>query len=962
MILVFVSMMLGTVMGQTLYPNSIGNHSSPSLFNIIDGHIPFGISDIKGCKRDLQLSNVKPNVYVPITCADIRYSVHDDHMFTLSRNEVSVQRKYTDKLSVSDNGVCKIQVSGMPDQTRFKLYENGKLHSFLNRYGYCDDNTMGDPILLPGISNVSISCSDEDKVHILTKTECSVTLGYDVEEIYDSNKPYGCIDGQFNSFDRSKDFEDVHLVTKARMVQRVQELIGEFDDIEADLNNAIITDVPVNYPYEPDVNNETGSAYEKLKARLHNIREYIKSIRLKQSYYNSLVRYVTQQQTTMSVSTNNYNRAVEIENILTKYDEFNLKFVIPVMTNVKADIERLENRYNIIYKHATSMREGLTLDKEKIELQILVSGNSDVDGTYTVYKNYMDEHYHGDRSTKTRLYEWCNSLEEHREFTKSIGCIPNLDFELHCVPDGASYRYTEPTAMYDAYGNMYTIGPGTCTNLFPGGNITNCPVACDPDRTQNTIGKNYSHIEWNSPKSDRLAFDLLSKNVIMERVGLIANTSMEQKMVCPYNYLCTQDLSYRNHEKQITETLWVDNQPTDQFTYRYEYGVQYDLQTSFMDYESVARSIECAPFCFPDLPSLPVEVSSDVTFSLTTREPTKRKANADIIFQDILTLERSDDDHSLYDLYKELVEQNLSCESIGCEESCVKPMYNSVEDAVLSCSEICVRHEGFSQYWDDSPVRQTSRIISNRRHECRCGYPKTELECVMSNNEWVSDIYTTQYSYVPKNPVKRKLASYSYRYLFCPVSHCTDGFVDQRCDIHSYLECNVGTECSDVTARLIVNGSPQSFKDNAYHMSEGQFFFGYNVYSGERIGGVVTNLDGDILSTGIVGSWTPTNDMWDNREEPGDWTFSITDFHVDFEDPTDACEVGHWYEKSLFRDGCIAPGDTPFCKNGFVDEVCMCKDVSCEPGYYCTKQGECKPWVSKDKKVLHTRYKYLSQQ
>jgi hypothetical protein len=238
----------------------------------------------------------------------------------------------------------------------------------------------------------------------------------------------------------------------------------------------------------------------------------------------------------------------------------------------------------------------------------------------------------------------------------------------------------------------------------------------------------------------------------------------------------------------------------------------------------------------------------------------------------------------------------------------------------------------------------------------------------MSNNEWKSDFYTTQYLHIPKNPVKRKSVTYSDRYLFCPVSHshCTDGFVDQICDKHSYVGCNVGNVCSDVTARMIVNGSPQSFKDNAYHMSEGKLFFGYNVYSGERIGGVVTNLDGDILSTGIVGSWTPTNDMWNNREEPGDWTFSISDFHVDeikfFEDPTDACEVGHWYEKSLFRDGCIEKGDTPFCKNGFVDEECMCKDDLCEPGYYCTKLGECKPWVSKDKKVLHTRYKHLTSQ
>lgn len=976
MFLVFISMMLGTVMGQTSYPNSIGNHITPSLFNIIDGYIPLTISDTKGCKRDLQIFNVKPDVYVPITCADIRYSVHDDHMFTLSRNEVSVQRKYTDKLSVYDNGVCKIQVSDMPDQTVFGLYENGKTHSFLNRYGYCDDNTMGDPILLPGVSNVSISCGDEGKEHILAKIECSVSLGYDVEEIYDSNKPYGCVDGQFNSFDRSEDFEDVHPVTKARMDQRVQVLLDEFAVIEADLSSAIITDVPERHPYEPTKEIESGSTYDILKTRLHNIREYIKSVHLKQSYYNSLVGYVTQQQAVMKTSTDNYNRAVEIKNILEKYHEFNLDFVLPDTTNVEDDIEWLDKKYSEIYKNATDIHTDLNLATENTELQRLTGGSVGVDSTYNVYKNYMDEHYHRDRSTSVGLHEWCNSLEEHRELTNSIGCISNLDFDLHCVPDGAIYRYTEPTAKYDEDGNVYYTDAGTCINIRPGGNITNCPVACDPDRSPNTIGKHYSHLEWNSPKSNQTAPGYLDIGVIMEKVGLIVNTTMENNIACPYNYICTQEFSYITHEKEIAETLWVDNQPTDQFTYRYEYGVQYDLQTSFMDYESVVRSLECAPSCFADLPTLTVVEPEKPSFSLSAREPTKRKANAGIIFQDILTLERSDDDHSLYDLYRELVEQNLSCETIGCEESCIKPLYNNVEDAVLGCSEMCVLHGGFSQYWDDSPVRQTSRIISNRQHECRCGSPKTELECVMSNNEWISDIYTTQYLYVSRNPVERKPVSYSDRYLFCPISPCTEGFVDTKCG-QIVAECGVGEMCSNVRADLSFRYSTSHGWDSmgtiqAYRLTSELFFFGAEYVfwtrpSGFEYAGVIADRTGNIVEQGFVTSTTPSNSEWTSLHKQKVElqyrfdTFNIPDTFVDLEnfsyDINEACPKGSWY------DGvCIAPGDIPFCNNGFVDEVCMCKDVSCEPGYYCTKVGECKPWVSKDKKVLHTRYKYLSQQ
>ena len=952
MFLVFASIMLGTVMGQTSYPNSIGNHSSPSLYNIIDGHIPPALSVNKGCKRDLQLSDVKPSTYVPISCANVRYSVFDDHVFTLTRDKISVQRKYSDKLSISDGGVCKIQVSSMRNSSDLGLFSGGVNIEFLNRYGYCDDGELEDAVLTEVVSDVTTSCGDEGKEHILTKTECSVYSELEVEEIYDKTKPYGCVDGKFNSFDRSKDLHDDEVEAEANVhiSNRIQDLKTEFADIESYLGSAYISDVPEHQHYEPTIEIESGSAYNILKMRLQNIRDQIKSVHLKQAYYNSLVDYVTQQQATITKVRKNYDRAIEISNILNKY-------VIQSLGGEKLDLQytmqtytELKSKYNEIYTNATTIKNELSLADELVELQQLMD-------VYNIYKNYMDEHYHRDRSTASKLQSWCNSLEEHGELMKGIGCIPNLDFDLHCVPDGAIYEYTEPLAKYDASGNVYYTDIGTCSNKLPGGSITNCPVACDPDRTPNTVGKNYSHLEWNNPKSNQTADLFKNESEVVDKVGLTANTLIVNNLSCPYNYICTQGYTFKPHIEEIA-TQTVENT----YSYRYEYGIEYDLQTSFMDYESVYRSIDCAPFCFPDLSPIPDEDSSDINFSPTERQPTKRKANADIIFSDILRLEMSTSMDSLLDLYKELVKQNLHCESGAlCTETCYKLRFNSVDDAIRACSARCSSTLGFFQYWDESPVRQTNRVIRNRRHECRCGSPKLELECVMANNEWKPDIFVTQYIRTPVNPViiSNQLSD---RYLFCPASHCTDGFVDQRCNKHSYLGCNVGTECSDVSARMIVNGSPQSFKDNAYHMSEGQFFFGYNVYSGERIGGVVTNLDGDILSTGIVGSYSPTLDMWNDREELGDWTFSITDFIVDFEDPTDTCEVGHWYEKSLFRDGCIAPGDTPFCKNGFVDEVCMCKDVSCEPGYYCTKKGECKPWVSKDKKVLHTRYKYLSQQ
>lgn len=956
MILVFVSMMLGTVMGQTSYPNSIGSHTSPSFFNIIDGHIPITLTTIKGCKRDLQISDVIPTSYVPISCADVRYSTHDNHTFTLSKEGVTVHRTYTDKLSEYVDGVCKIQVSQMPVRNDFGLYENGKKHVFLNRYGYCDDNTMKIPTMLPGISNVSISCGDEGKQHILTKTECSVTLGFEVQEIFDKTKPYGCVDGKFNSFDRSKDLEDVENEILTRMGQRVQFLLDEFNDIQSGLNTASIADVPEQYAYETSIGTELGSAYDILKKRLQNIREYIKSVQLKQAYYTTLVSYLTQQQDTISSARKNHTRAFEIEKILKRYISYNVDVDIPKLTNVTNDNYRLENKYTIIYEKAVSIKDNLNLINEQRESEIFIYGNASVDGIYDIYKNYMIEHYHRDTSTPTTMKAWCDSLAEHRELTRVIGCIPGLDFNVHCVPDEAHYVFVESSSV--------------CRETITGGSISNCPVACDADRTANKVDEDYEHFVWNNPKSDQSAGTLLSAAEVAEKVGLIVNTTLENNALCPYNYICIRGFDIRRDK--IQKTFY--NYSSYRWDYTYEYGNMFQLQTSIMDYESVVRSMGCAPFCFANLPVLSVKGPSEVTFSLSPRIPTKRQTNIDIIFSDILKLEMSDSSHSLYDLYEELVEQNLSCELLGCQELCITPLYNSVEDAVLSCSEMCVLDTGFSQYWDDSPVRQASRIISNRQHECRCGSPKTELECVMSNNEWKSEIYTTQYTYVSRNPVKRKSVTYRNRYLFCPISPCNRGFVDANCG-QTVHECGGGEMCSNVRADLSFKYSPNHGWHSmgtiqAYRLTSELFFFGakyvfWNKPSGFEYAGVIADRTGNIVEQGFVTSTAPSNSEWTSLGERSVEMqhhfnyYDIPDTFVDLEnfsyDINEACPKGSWY------DGvCIAPGDIPFCNNGFVDEVCMCKDVSCEPGYYCTKTGECKPWVSKDKKVLHTRYKHLT--
>ena len=139
----FIFLLFGLTYGKT-----IGQHSAEYLkWKIMDGVIPDGLASDRGCDRELKLSSSIPSNYVPISCADIRFSVYDNHKLSLDPQKVDVTRQYSVKLSDYENGVCKIETSNPHVDTVHNMYANGKVSPFLNRYWYCD-GTMNDPTLL----------------------------------------------------------------------------------------------------------------------------------------------------------------------------------------------------------------------------------------------------------------------------------------------------------------------------------------------------------------------------------------------------------------------------------------------------------------------------------------------------------------------------------------------------------------------------------------------------------------------------------------------------------------------------------------------------------------------------------------------------------------------------------------------------------------------------------------------
>lgn len=116
---------------------------SPAKWNIVDGVIPQGLDAEKGCHSGLRISETKPLASIPISCANIRYSVYDSSVATMGYDDVTIDRSYTERNVVSKDGVCKMQMSSMDSTTAADVYTKGQDMKFFSRYGYCDGTYTG---------------------------------------------------------------------------------------------------------------------------------------------------------------------------------------------------------------------------------------------------------------------------------------------------------------------------------------------------------------------------------------------------------------------------------------------------------------------------------------------------------------------------------------------------------------------------------------------------------------------------------------------------------------------------------------------------------------------------------------------------------------------------------------------------------------------------------------------------
>lgn len=818
-------LLVGMVHGQ-VYQNSVGSYSSPARYNIVDGIIPPQLSAAKGCKRDLRLSKTMPVNYVDISCADIRYSVFDKDQIYMSTT-ATVERKYTEKLTEHVNGICKLKIPSLNEKLEGRTYANGKQMEFLNRYGDCE-GTLEDSVFTESITNELTGCGDVDKEPILTRVECNIYLGNAADdpdiEIFDSTKPYGCFDNSFNSFDRRVDLQDQQLTdeSQALMNQRIDQLRSAAADVKPTEGFVELLDPPEYIPYE--ILEIACSTFDNC---LKSMVQYINSIWAKQRYYDSLVTYLRAESLKMGTLRSNYVKYKHMANILIKaYGQTD--------TIDNTYFNSMEETFSDNYDIAVERKNSISLTEEKSALHGLLYGS---DGICR---------FSGRVINATGVFE--NDI---------LGCVPGCDMPNSvCAAEREPSYVTKDWSTHKIYRggvNLYANGVDTWEDILA------------------TIGTS------------------------LTRLGVESSNYLVTDGKCPFNYLCVPykiDRGFRSttmdtpahvefHEDPqgypISTYTGVDEDGYETWSTSYVPLVTWSGRETMMDFESIYRALACAPFCFGRLESIVfVEDNTIIPYNPTTRQESKPQTNKRIILGDIYNMEKAfasgfSITNNIEDLYKEFVQQNLACADQGevgdgiappipstnveCGgEKCFLLGYDTKEVAIEACSQSCYEYGGFALHWDQSPQRQTSRAIKNRRLECRCGEPVNEVDCMMLNKIWDPDIYVTQYTFVPTNPLFERSVTYTDKFLFCPVGECSDGYVSEKCE----------------------------------------------------------DQNGQI------------------------------------------CAAGRWHD-----NGCHTPDGT-FCKNGFVEEECMCHLVSCEPGWYCTKTGDCKKLVSTAKHILHARYKHIT--
>ena len=755
-----------------------------SVFIIKDNIIPKELRHNRNCRGGLVLSKFKPDEYVPISCANIRFQQSDKQDYVFRNNAGnkinSARTKQTEYLAVYEDGICKMNAVELQDTYMGDMYDKihseGNIPSLINSYGYCKEKEGHDEYIRYNRDTPQLvgsrSCEWYGYRSTYSVDGCSLHSNKIISHgntIRDFSVPWGCVKNGENTF--------LNIYTEFDIPQG--EEIHSYND-----RNSVYKDVYAQYG--------------------------VSTVHFDQTY--SQMKYIFD---SVGLEINEYAKPTKSNALLHAQSRYT-QYIESQPPQYKPGFDREVNwriEYNEIYftekfgEHYSNMSSmfGARYYKQEIEYRIQLQLMRDSIARRNVFidadTKMRNLHDGLKNSMKTIEDEYSTTVHVNRWLTHiGIPQVRNMAYEKEKV-DKCKYLLEQAHSL----------------TLANSERIKSILDEMDYETMQNKVKleKNYArsilyeaYVDLSNEKYNPVDLD---KYVLSypDEIRIIFGRVINGVVQIPSDY--ESDPRYIRYTNALNSN-WVDTyDPTELHVRLLKDPVTGKNGINTINFDTVADDAlqDYEPFYidisdidnFEVLPvkgytyvrghSFKIFIPETVGIPTITNDRYQSRLN---IMQEMVNLENQMIEYNyhnnteLLSLHRQFISQPPLCTlEYKCQCHETQPTRAA---AVAGCAEKCPK--AFLHFWDQSEPRLASKILVHDRSECRCMQEAlTELQCVLQGRQWINELFVSQYNMVLAMDTVRRDTQYEDTYLYCKMMNCVNGTVDEPC-LYSGGVCEKG--------------------------------------------------------------------------------------------------------------------------------------------------------------------------
>ncbi len=772
-----------------------------SVFIIKDNIIPQELRVDRKCKGGLVLSKTKPDEYVPISCANIRFQQTDKQDFVFrdslgTKNEITISP--TEYIAEYDDGICRmkaVELQDTYDGTEYDMIHSvDNIPSLLNSYGYCKEEetfTRHNRDVPFKLVNAK-SCENYGYRSSYSENECSVYSRGNVSDTLVIPDDLMTHEDKFMSFEQPWGCVYVNGTAKLN--------VYDADDIELGAEN-------ISYNARNDFYND--KEYEDSYLAVVNNRGSVR-------YAYSRMQYIYK---SIDLGLNEYVRPTEspqLLNMKAKYTDF-IDSVSPIYRPYPTDREddwRIEyneiyftNRFYTHYKNLTNVW-GAKYYIDELDYRLYLQLMKDTEEYIYNLKEADSEM----RELYSDMIGYLNAVENHEKSFEHVAAWLNHIGKKSTYPGllDLEVRRTKQT-LADAAGLVIQNGI-RIKEIIDTLDFANARSNLE---SKKNIARSTLYDAWVDLSNERYKPIDLDKRVLQfpDEVRIVFGEVIDGVVQIPEDY--ESDPRYIRYEDALNsdwkDTYVVKNIRLLEDPIRHHFfldtngvnmeGLNFDniADNAVRDYELFYTSKDVSFDTEEPLPEYKYVPYRGLNVfhptSVAEPEVTSDRFETRINIQNqMVNVEHamiqggSMDLTALLSLHRQFISQPPLCtESHNC--LCYET-YTDKSKALEDCAEICP--DAFRHFWDQSEPRLTSKILIHDRSECVCMTEAlTELQCVLQGRQWINELFVSQYDMVPAMDIVRRDTQYEDTYLYCKMMDCVNGTVNEPC-LYSGGVCEKG--------------------------------------------------------------------------------------------------------------------------------------------------------------------------